>query len=110
MIEQMVNMYIQTHILTEGFPCWLNGKESACNAGDAGSFPGSGRFPERGMATHLSILVWKIPWTEEPGRLQYTGLQSQTQLKHLNMHAYLQTCTHIHIHIFTHTHGIAVDI
>ena len=30
---------------------------------------------EKGMATHSSILTWKIPWTEEPGRLQFTGLQ-----------------------------------
>ena len=30
---------------------------------------------EKEMATHSSILVWKIPWTEEPGRLQSTGLQ-----------------------------------
>ena len=27
------------------------------------------------MATHSSILVWRIPWTEEPGRLQFMGLQ-----------------------------------
>jgi len=27
-----------------------------------------------GMATHSSILAWRIPWTEEPGRLQSTGL------------------------------------
>ena len=34
---------------------------------------------EKGMATHSSILAWKIPWTEEPVRLQYMGLQkSQT--------------------------------
>ena len=30
------------------------------------------------MATHSSILAWRISWTEEPGRLQSTGLQSQT--------------------------------
>ena len=30
------------------------------------------------MATHSSILAWEIPWTEEPGRLQSMGLQSQT--------------------------------
>ena len=30
---------------------------------------------EKGMATHFSILAWKIPWTEEPGRLQSTGSQ-----------------------------------
>ena len=43
--------------------------ESACNAGDLGSIPGWGRSLEKGMATHSSILVWRIPWTEEPGRL-----------------------------------------
>ena len=32
------------------------------------------------MATHSSILAWKIPWTEEPGGLQSIGLQSQMQL------------------------------
>ena len=32
------------------------------------------------MATHSSILAWRIPWTEEPGGPQSTGLQSQTLL------------------------------
>ena len=31
------------------------------------------------MATHSSILAWKIPWTEEPGRLQSLGLQKVSQ-------------------------------
>ena len=36
---------------------------------------------EMGMAIHSSILAWKIPWSEEPGRLQSTGLQKrQTRL------------------------------
>ena len=36
---------------------------------------------EKEMATHSSILVWEIPWTEEPGGLQSVGSQkSQTQL------------------------------
>ena len=30
---------------------------------------------EKGMATHSSILAWRIPWTDEPGRLQSMGLQ-----------------------------------
>ena len=30
---------------------------------------------EKGMATHSTILAWRIPWTEEPGRLQSMGLQ-----------------------------------
>ena len=36
------------------------------------------------MATGSRILAWKIPWTEEPGRLQSMGLQSQTQLTEQN--------------------------
>ena len=35
---------------------------------------------EKGMATHSSILAWRIPWTEEPSVLQSMGSQSQTQL------------------------------
>ena len=30
---------------------------------------------EEGMATHSSVLAWRMPWTEEPGRLQSIGLQ-----------------------------------
>ena len=39
------------------------------------------------MAIHFSILAWRIPWTEEPGGLQSTALQSQTLLKRLSTHA-----------------------
>ena len=35
---------------------------------------------EKEMATHSSILAWKISWKEEPGRLQSMGLQSETRL------------------------------
>ena len=38
------------------------------------------------MATHSSILAWRIPWTEEPGGLQSMGSQSRTRLKRLSMH------------------------
>ena len=38
---------------------------------------------EKEMATHSSILAWRIPWTEEPGGLQSTGSQSQTRLSNL---------------------------
>jgi len=46
---------------------WLSGKESACNAGDPGLITQLGRSPveedplEKGMATHSSILAWRIP-------------------------------------------------
>ena len=52
-----------------------DGKTSAYNVGDPGSIPGLGRSPGEGMETHSSILAWKIPWTEEPGRLQ--SMESQ---------------------------------
>ena len=40
-----------------------------------------------GMATHSSILAWRIPWMEKPGGQQSVGSQSWTQLKQLSMHA-----------------------
>ena len=54
-------------------------KNLPANAGDAraiGLIPGSREDPlEEGMATHSSILSWRIPWTEKPGRLEPIGLQ-----------------------------------
>ena len=58
-----------------GFPGGSDGNESACNAGDPDSIPGSGRAPGAGNGTHSSILAWRIPRTEEPGRLQSMGSQ-----------------------------------
>ena len=43
---------------------------------------------EEEMVAHSSILAWRIPCTEEPGRLQSIGLQSWTRLKQLSMHAH----------------------
>ena len=63
------------HLISLNFPHSSVSKESACNAGDPSSIPGLGRVLEKEMATHSSILVWRIPWTEEPGRLQSMGLQ-----------------------------------
>ena len=54
-------------------------KNPPANAGfirDAGSIPRFGMIPpEEGMATHSIILAWRIPWTEELGRLQ--SMESQ---------------------------------
>ena len=36
------------------------------------------------MATHSSILAWKVPWTEEPGGLQFMGLQKSEMTEWLN--------------------------
>ena len=53
-----------------GFPGGSDGKESACNAGDLASVPGLGRSLGEGNGNPLQCLAWRIPWTEEPGRLQ----------------------------------------
>ena len=55
-------------------------KNPPVSAGDVGSTPGLGRYLEKEMATHSSILAWEIPWTEEPGGIQSMGSQSQIQL------------------------------
>ena len=49
---------------------------NARDAGDSDSIPGLGRFPGGGNGNHSSILVWKIPLTEEPGGLQSIGVCS----------------------------------
>ena len=41
---------------------------------------------EKGIAKHSSILAWSIPWTEEPGGLQFMGLQSWTCLSDYTLH------------------------
>ena len=77
-------------IVPSGRLQWLRGKESVCNAGDAGDAGSQDREDplEEGMATHSSILAWRIPWTEEPGRLQSMGLQkSQTRLSSRMQHS-----------------------
>ena len=48
-------------------------KASACSAGDLGSIPDWEDPLEKEMATHSSILAWRIPWMEDPGGLQSMG-------------------------------------
>ena len=59
-----------------------SGEEPASNARatrDFGSTPGSGKPLEEEVATHPSVLAWRIPWAEEPGGLQSMGSRkSQT--------------------------------
>ena len=54
---------------------WLSGKKPCANLGDAGLIPGWEDPLEKEMATHSSVLAWKIPWTEEPGGPQSIGSQ-----------------------------------
>ena len=67
-------LYIYLHICTP-FMGFLGGSviknppANEGNARDVGLIPWSGRSSEKEMASHLSILAWKSPWTEEPGGL-----------------------------------------
>ena len=89
-----------------------SGKEFACQAGEVGLIPGSGRFPREGISTHSSILAWEILWTEEPVGLQSMGSQKhRTQLSdslattrqpgHLSV-----SLTHHTIHTNAQTHSL----
>ena len=51
-------------------------KNPPANAGDLGLILGWEDPLEKEMATHSSVLAWRIPWTEEPGGPQFMGLHS----------------------------------
>ena len=57
---------------------------------DTGSIRGSGRSLEEGMATHFSILAWRIPWTEKPDSLQSIGSQ-RVRHDRATQHSYIDT-------------------
>ena len=63
---------------TQGNPLpRFSGKEFRANAGDAGLIHGYRRSPDKGNSSPLQYFVWKIPWTEECGGLQFLGLQKE---------------------------------
>ena len=66
-------------MLKWAFPGGVSGKELTCQCRKHSEtwVPSlGGEDPlEKGMPTHSSILVWEIPWTEEPGRVQSIALQ-----------------------------------
>ena len=72
-----------------GLPWWLRGKESACSAGEAGdtgSISGSEDPLEEGMATHSSVLAWRVPGTGAWQATVHGVAKSWTQLKGLSTH------------------------
>ena len=59
-------------------PWWHNSKDSAFSEGDTGDtdlIPGLGKSLGEENGNHSNILLWRIPWTEDPGRLQSIGSQ-----------------------------------
>ena len=83
-----------------GFSDWPEVASPPANAGDVGSISGSGRCPGEGniLATHSSILGWKIPWMEEPCRLQRVRHELAFTCKHI--HIYIHSFIHTYIHAF----------
>ena len=74
------HIYIYIHhgiLLGHRLPWWLSSKESDCDAdaGDMGLIPGLGRSLEEGMATHFTILAWRMSWTEGLDRLWFMESQ-----------------------------------
>ena len=62
------------HLYLE-LPWWLGWSSICLQCGRPGFNPSQEDPLEKEMATHSSILAWKIPWAEEPGGLQSVGLQ-----------------------------------
>ena len=89
--ENGIETCIISHSL--GLPQWLSSKESACNAGDAGFIPGSGRSPGGGHGNPCPVQYSRLenPMDRGAWRATVRGVpKSQTQLKRLSTYA----CTH----------------
>ena len=67
------------------FPGGSDGKESACSAGDPAQSLGQEDPLEQGTATHSSILAWRIPWTEQPGRATAHGITESDRTERLTL-------------------------
>ena len=94
-------------IREEGLPGGVVVKNLPANAGDirdAGSIPGMGRSLEEEMATHSSILIWKIPWTEARGeiwdRFFLTSFQRNNPADISSVTSSLQNCEKINFCCF----------
>ena len=67
-------------------------RHQAGDAGGMGSILGQQDPLEEGMATHSSILAWRIPWTEEPGGYSPKGHKKSVTTE-VTMHSHMHTCT-----------------
>ena len=71
------------------FPGGSDGKNSTRKTGDPGSMLRSGMSLEKRMATHSSILAWRILWAEEPGGLPSIGFQESDTIEQLSLTAFI---------------------
>ena len=90
MIGSLYSVISFTHF--PHFPGGSDGKESACNGGDLGSIPGLGRSAGGGMASHSSMVAWRISMDREAWKAtvhevpkSQTGLSDQAQHKITNL-------------------------
>ena len=109
----IASVYLLTHIYKEcGLPLWLSGKEYACNAGDVGSIPGSGRSCGEGHGNPLQYSCLGNPM--DRGVWQTTvheAAKSQTWFKWLSTHMpreyscqnnmYVDTCVYVYVKLVT---------
>ena len=72
-------------------------KNLPANTGDLGLILGQQDPLEKGMATHSSILVWEMPRTEEPGRLQSLGLYGIFSLQGFYLLLLFFGCALLHV-------------
>ena len=86
-------IYVLEIYISMGFPGSSVVKDTSANARDVSSIPGSEDALEEEIATHSSILAWKISWTEKPGRLPSLGLQRVR-----------------HILVTEHTHLVSIHV
>ena len=64
-----------------------NGLESACNVGHLGLIPGLGRCLENRIATHSSMLAWRIPWTDSPWGRKESDTTERLSLHFCSLHS-----------------------
>ena len=80
-------------------------EESACSVGDPGSVPRSGISPGEENGSQSSILAWKIPWMEEPGRHSPWGHKESDTTERLHFHFHFGL--DVLLHAFAHSRDIS---
>ena len=80
-----------------------------CKESDTTERLSDGTELEKGLATHSSILAWRIPWTEEPGRLQSMGSQKSDMTQLLNNHHSFLHCKNT-LNLFWQATDYTIDL
>ena len=96
-----------TSFIWRGFPGGTDSKQSACNVRDPVWSLAWEDPLEKEMATHSSILAWRIPWTEEPGGLQSMGSQrvGHGWVADTNTLYHIELCVHSDLTLLWYDHG-----